>query len=122
MRRERLYLLDILDAADALNRFVAGKSREEFLTDEVLQSAVLQKLTVIGEAAARLSRELHARHPDIEWKEIIGFRNIAVHAYFGMQWPMVWKAATSDAPELRPKIERVLAVEFPAEPEQPHNC
>jgi uncharacterized protein with HEPN domain len=120
MRRERLYLLDILDAADALNRFVAGRSREEFLADEVLQSAVLQKLTVIGEAAARLSRELHARHPHIEWTEIIGFRNLAVHAYFSVQWPMVWKAATSDAPELRPKIERVLAVEFPAEPEQPH--
>jgi len=116
MRRERLYLLDILDAVEALNRFLARRTREDFLGDEVLQSAVLQKLTVIGEAAGRLSRELHARHPDIEWKEIIGFRNLAVHAYFSVQWPMVWKAATSDAPALRPKIERILAVEFPPEP------
>ena len=113
MRRERLYLLDILEAADALSRFLAGKDRAGFLADEVLQSAVLQKLTVIGEAASRLSSELRDRHPSVEWKEITGFRHLALHAYFSVQWPMVWEAAISDAPELRRQIAGVLAVEFP---------
>jgi len=34
------------------------------------------KLTIIGEAAARLPRDFQDRHAEIEWADIIGFRNI----------------------------------------------
>ena len=54
MRREGLYLSDIVDAADAIERFISGVDREAFLRDDLRQSAVLQKLIVIGEAASRL--------------------------------------------------------------------
>ena len=82
MRREKLYLTDIVEAADAIARFCAETHHDSFLQDELRQSAVLQKLIVIGEAAARLPLEFQARHPDIEWADIVGFRNIAVHEYF----------------------------------------
>jgi uncharacterized protein with HEPN domain len=55
MRPEKLYLTDIVEAADAIRRFVTEIDRDGFLRDELRQSAVLQKLIVIGEAAARLS-------------------------------------------------------------------
>lgn len=48
MRRDVLYLADIVEAAAAIARFVAGVTKESFLADELLQSAVLHKLTVIG--------------------------------------------------------------------------
>ena len=41
----------------------------------------LEELTVIGEAAARLSAEFCEGHPGIPWRDIVGFRNIAVHRY-----------------------------------------
>jgi uncharacterized protein with HEPN domain len=63
MRREVLYLTDIVEAADAIARFMGGLSRDEFLHDELRQSAILQKLMVIGEAAAHLSPEFRAAHP-----------------------------------------------------------
>ena len=80
MRPEALYLTDIVEAADAVERFIEGVQREDFFGDELRQSAVLQKLIVIGEAAARLPVEFRERHPEIEWTDIVGFRNIAVHA------------------------------------------
>jgi hypothetical protein len=43
MRREELYLTDILEAADAIQRFIQGIEREDFFGDELHQSAVLQK-------------------------------------------------------------------------------
>jgi uncharacterized protein with HEPN domain len=55
MRRDKLYLADIVEAADAVAAFLAGAERERFLQDDLLRSAVLQKLSIIGEAAARLS-------------------------------------------------------------------
>ena len=112
MRRERLYLSDIVEAADAIREFLSEVTREEFLKDDLLQSAVLQKLTIIGEAASRLSDEFQEAHADIEWSDIIAFRNIAVHAYFAVEWPIVWIAATRDAPELRAGITEILDREY----------
>ena len=113
MRSEELYLTDIVDAAEAIARFVRGVEREDFYHDELRQSAVLQKLIVIGEAAARLPREFTDRHPDMEWADIVGFRNIAVHGYFSVDWSIVWVTAIQDAPALHRQIARILTGEFP---------
>jgi len=111
MRPEVLYLTDILEAAEAVRRFVHGVRTHEFLGDELRQSAVLQKLIVIGEAASRLSPAFRELHPEVEWADIVGFRNIAVHAYFAVDWHIVWVAATQDVPALREKVARILAEE-----------
>ncbi len=111
MRREELYLTDIIEAADAIQRFLRNVDQNTFLKDELLQSAVLQKLMIIGEATSRLPKEFRDRHSEIEWEDIIGFRNIAVHAYFAVEWSIVWVAATQETPELRRKIAETLAKE-----------
>jgi len=98
MRLEKLYLVDIVEAADAIAEFLKGIDREAFLSSDLVRSAVLQKLIVIGEAAARLPSDFCAGHPDIPWPDIVAFRNIAVHEYFAIEWPIVWVAATKDAP------------------------
>lgn len=112
MRPEKLYLIDIVEAAASIERFLSGISQDEFDEDDLRQSAVLQKLTIIGEATARLPAEFRESHPDVEWRDIVGFRNIAVHEYFAVNWSIVWIAATQDAPKLRAQIEAILADEF----------
>lgn len=108
MRRDNLYLKDIDDAAEAIGRFIGKKSHRNFLDDEILQSAILQKLIVIGEAAARISSDFRKKHPEIEWEAIIAFRNIAVHEYFGVNWEIVWNTATGDVPGLKKQINGVM--------------
>ena len=46
MRREELYLTDIIEAADAIQRFLVDVGQNTFLRNELLQSAVLQKLMI----------------------------------------------------------------------------
>lgn len=104
MRADVLYLADIGDAIDAIERFTANIDETRFLSDELIQSAVLQKLSVIGEAAARLSEATRDALPGISWKEIIGFRNIAVHAYFSVDWGIVFVTVTDDLPTLKQGI------------------
>ena len=112
MRPEELYLIDIMTAADAIGRFLASSTPNAFGSDELRQSAVLQKLIVIGEAAARLPTEFRQRHAEIEWSDIVAFRNFAVHEYFAVSWDIVWVTATQDVPDLRQKIARILASEY----------
>jgi uncharacterized protein with HEPN domain len=112
MRHEKLYLTDIVEAAQAIERFIMGESFEEFEQNEMMNSAVLQKLTVIGEAASRLPKEFTSRFPEIPWVDIIGFRNIAVHEYFAIRWDIAWVAASEEVPVLREQVEKILREEF----------
>src|ERR1035437_1482582 len=98
MRRESLYLTDIIEAADHIAEFVAGTDFQAFQKSELLRSAVVQKLAIIGEAAARVSEDLRTRHPQVPWPQIVAFRNILVHAYFGVDWEVVWGLPGTDAP------------------------
>jgi len=76
------------------------------------QSAVLQKLIVIGEAASRLPGDFKKRHPYIEWEDIVGFRNIAVHEYFAILWQIVWNTAVQDFPELSREVHTIMTNEY----------
>jgi uncharacterized protein with HEPN domain len=115
MRREYSYLTDIVDAADAIAGFIQGRERTALYADDLLQSAVLHKLTLLGEAAARLSRALRDRRPEVPWQRIISIRNRTVHEYFGIDWGIIWSAVTEDVPQLRRQIAVILSQEFPEE-------
>jgi uncharacterized protein with HEPN domain len=67
MRREELYLRDILEAADHIARFIADRGLPGFQESEMVRSAIVQKLAVTGEAASPVSSELMARHDDVPW-------------------------------------------------------
>lgn len=108
MRSDQLYLWDILEAADCIERFLQDATESRFMNDELLRSAVLHKLTIIGEAAARVSPSLREHSPEIAWADIIGFRNIVVHAYFSVDWRIVWTTALDDLPPLRRQIHALL--------------
>jgi len=111
MRRERLYLQDILEACDMIQAFLKEMDAATFLASELHKAAILQKLTVIGEAAAHLPQAFRDTHPQIEWRDIVAFRNIAVHAYFAVQWDIVWATATDEVPVLRRNVLEMLQAE-----------
>ena len=112
MRPEQLYLTDIVEAADAIAGFVTGLDEAAFYQDTRTQSAVLQKLIVIGEAAARLPQKFKDQYPSIEWRDIVAFRNILVHSYFAVELDIVWETTQDDVPALRRQIARILEQEY----------
>jgi uncharacterized protein with HEPN domain len=118
MRRERLYLQNIREACDMIQIFLEGLDASAFLASELHKAAILQKLTVIGEAAAHLSHAFREAHPQVEWRDIVAFRNIAVHAYFAVQWEIVWATAADEVPVLRRQVLEILQTEHLEPPEQ----
>lgn len=85
---------------------------KDFRNPSFFRSAVVQKLGIIGEAAGRVSEDLTTRHPEVPWPQIVAFRNILMHAYFGIDWDVVWLAATHRCPILRGQIAAILAAEL----------
>ena len=113
MRPERLYLADILEASSNVALHIGKKSRDEFIADRTARAAVLHELTVIGEAAARIPVTMRERFPSVPWPDIVAFRNLIVHEYFGLSWPLVWDTATREVPDLQREIVAILRSEFP---------
>lgn len=112
-RDDELYLDDIVEACDAIAAFLFRSDEDSFSHNDLLRSAVLQKLTIIGEAAGRVSNNLRDRYPGIPWSRIVAFRNIAVHAYFAVDWHVIWEAAIRDAPELKEKVAKIIDWDYP---------
>lgn len=54
----------------------------------------------------------------MEWCDIVAFRNIAVHAYFSVQWEIVWATATDDVSVLRRQVVEILQTENLEQPEK----
>ncbi len=82
MRREELFLVDILQAADDIKRSVGDHSFAAFVGDRDLRDAVLLRLILIGEAATQLPDAVKQRYQDVPWADMMRFRNRVVHDYF----------------------------------------
>jgi uncharacterized protein with HEPN domain len=98
-----------VQACDAVRAFVEKRDEAVFANDDLVRSAVLFKLVVIGEATGKVSPALRAAHPAVPWLDIVSFRNFAVHTYFGVDWSIVWTTATQDVPVLQQEIAAILA-------------
>ncbi len=68
---------------------------------------------MIGEAARQVDPAVRERHPQVPWRDLGAFRNLAIHDYFAVEWPLVWAIATRDVPELGQQVRAILATDYP---------
>src|SRR5262249_20386827 len=97
-RDPRLYLDDIAEAIDAIERYTAGVSQQTFLSTTMIEDAVIRRIEIIGEAARHLPRKLTDRHPEIPWIDVVGTRNRVVHEYHGVVLDRIWNTIQHDLP------------------------
>jgi hypothetical protein len=58
MRREELYVADLVDNARAVREYLDGVSRERWDADRMLRDAVLYRMLLLGEIASALPDDL----------------------------------------------------------------
>jgi len=111
-RDPQLYLEDIRDCCGKVIRYCARLAREEFIADEKTFDAVIRNLEVTGEAVRHIPADLKDRYPEVKWRAIAGFRDIAIHAYPTIDGKTVWDIVQNEVPKLLEQIETILATEF----------
>ena len=85
-----LFLEDILESVNNIREYTASMDYEAFCKDRKTQDAEVRNLEIIGEAAGNLPESFRGAMPEIEWRKIIGIRNILIHEYFGISLPIIW--------------------------------
>lgn len=103
-RSAALLIDDILEAASKIASYTAGMAREDFVSSGMAADAVVRNLEIIGEAANRLPKEFTDKHPQIEWRKIIGLRHRIVHDYFGVDLDIIWAITRQDLPDFISQI------------------
>lgn len=100
MRDYKLYIADIEEAIGKILSYTRGLDRDIFRKDYKTYDSVLHNLFIIGEAANKVPVEIRARHNEIDWRAIIGMRNVIAHGYFSIDPDIVWKTVCEDIPVL----------------------
>jgi uncharacterized protein with HEPN domain len=107
-RDSRLYLDDILDAIEKIEKYVNGLTFEEFSQDSKTVDAIVRNFEIIGEATKHIPAETKEKHPRIPWKMMAGTRDKLIHEYFGVNLQVLWKAVKEDIPPLKRSIKQLL--------------
>lgn len=108
-RDPRAWVWDALEAAKAIERFVAGLDAASYAQSELVHSAVERKFEVIGEALNQLSRAdeaMGARIPHLP--QVVAFRNQLIHGYALVDHDTVWGVTQHSLPSLRLALEELL--------------
>lgn len=107
-RDYRLYLDDIVTAIATIQHYVFGYDYDQFAADNKTIDAVLHNLAIIGEAASKLPPAVIESEMTIEWRKIVGFRNIVIHEYFGVNRLIVWDIIMNKLTPLQIACKRLL--------------
>jgi uncharacterized protein with HEPN domain len=105
------YLEHMAEAVGRVMEYTRGKSQQEFLSDRLLQDAVMRNLGVLGEAANncfKVSPNVALRFPNLPFAKIYELRNQLTHGYTTVDMAIVWNIVERDIPELRTEIAAVL--------------
>lgn len=104
----REFLEHILDEAKFLLDKSSGLDEASFLRDETLKRAFVRSIEVMGEAVRHIPDSVRQRHPAVEWRAITGMRDRLIHAYYGVNYRVVWEAVTNKVPDLAENIRLIL--------------
>lgn len=110
-----VYLLGILSACSRIRQFVRKcNSLQEFIEDDdqKIYNACLYQLSRIGEGSKKISDELKALYPKINWSGIISFRNHVIHEYENVNLETVFDIVSKKLPELELSVYLILSNEL----------
>ena len=112
-RRDKDFLGDIKEAVERIASYTKGLTYKKFLLDRKTQDAVVRNFEIIGEAVKNISKDLRAKHPEIQWKKISGLRDKLIHFYFGIDYKIVWNIAKRNCLNCQNRFKTVLNERHP---------
>ena len=96
----------IREAIKVIEVFILDIDEKTFLNDSLISSAVLFKISVIGEAVNHVDEKILSKY-DYPWHKVRSFRNLISHMYFQIKLEAVWDIIVKDLPVLnKPALKK----------------
>lgn len=78
--------------------FTANMDFGTFCSDQRTRSAVQREVFVLGEAAKHLPEAIRARHGEVNWRGMVGLRDVLAHHYFRIDDAILWDVVRNELP------------------------
>jgi len=105
------YLGHILEAISQIQNYCEDIDEVSFLTNWMIQDAVIRNFEIIGEASKnieRLAPEFVAAHPELPLAFAYDMRNLLAHGYYKVDVTVVWKTIERDLPYLQQQVTMAM--------------
>jgi uncharacterized protein with HEPN domain len=102
------YLGHILEAVARIHEYLDDVDEVGFLSNRLVQDAVIRNFEIIGEASKNVERvapEFVAAHPELPLSFAYDMRNILAHGYYKVDLGVVWKTIQYDLPYLQEQVQ-----------------
>ena len=105
---DKVYIRHMLDHARVSLELSSGKNRSSLDAEPMLRYALLHLVSILGEAAARVSAAGRFEYTEVAWRDIVGMRNMLIHGYDVVDLDILWKTMEEDIPDLIRNLESIL--------------
>ena len=105
------YLGHILEAISQIQNYCEDIDEVSFLTNRMIQDAVIRNFEIIGEASKNIERvapEFVAAHPELPLAFAYDMRNLLAHGYYKVDMAVVWKTIEKDLPYLQQQVTMAM--------------
>lgn len=106
-QRDRQSLEDLVEFAGTGARLIA-RGRKAYDEDEMLRLAAESVIHRLGEAANRISEDVLAANPQVQWRGMKGMRNVVAHECGAIDYNIVWNSLANDLPAEAAEVQRIL--------------
>lgn len=107
MRSDQVYVQDILESVEIIESYLNEKTEFEFITNMMMQDAVIRRFEIIGEAASKISEDLKRAYPSVQWRLMKEMRNKLIHEYFGVSASTIYSTVKFDLPVLKQQLLQI---------------
>ena len=110
-RSWKLRIRDIVNSVRTILGYVDGMTFDDFVADQRTMDAVVRRLTIIGEAAARVPAFVGEKYRHIPWAGMRAMWNFVVREYCGISEQILWETMQTDLPVIVEPLEALLESE-----------
>jgi len=109
------YFLDMLLAARSIQDFTSGQTQQSFAVDRLRIRAIEREFVILGEAARNVDEITRQQFSGLDFRAIVGMRNIVSHDYRDV----LWESSQHHVPKLISVLEPYLESLKDQEPSPP---
>lgn len=107
-KSDLVYIVHIQRSINQILEYTNELKEEEFLSNQLIEDAVVRNFEIIGEATKQISKEFRAKHTGIEWKKMAGMRDKLIHDYIEVDYAIIWATIQDILPDLKKKIQKII--------------
>lgn len=86
----QIFIEHVLSCIDSILQYTQNMKEETFLSNKLVQDAVIRNFEVIGEACKKIDAEFRLRYPGVPWGKMAGMRDKLIHFYMGIDLQIIW--------------------------------